>query len=806
MRHDWNSLLGNEACAPVTNRTTARFPSAAVLVEYLREFAQPQEAAGRIEYGAEVQRIKRWAKHEEGFLLKVRGAEGERTVGCRVLVMAHGLWTVNRPDIDGGEYLTGYEELPPSGESMEGQSVAIFGLGNSAFEVANAAADYANYVHVWPTRDKSWGYPHTSWESRYVGSLRAIRTATLDGYLLKSLDALPLNNQIVATKERLMIRPCADNQLCLFHLLPERPDVFVLSFHNLLDKDQVAALEELKAQSGIRVEMAPLPPGIAETVLDVQEPGGTTREHWLAMPGKALLVPREDVTNETIDAVMAWRRRTGDALARPYDLLVRAMGWRHNTSLYASSARPRLQHQRKYPQMTHEYESVNVPGMYFAGTLAHGKDWKRASGGFIHGFRYTARALHRILEAKYEGQPWPLSKDYAVPRETGDVARRILRRINEAAGPYQMFNTLGDGMVLVPPRDKASGWTLRYHEEMPVDYFSQLYAGHHRLMMFFGFDGQHRSLTDSIQRGTGFEPSVWYWPPNSTVAGTAAAAEEREIFRMIEQLHTDWSSDVFDFSLRRWLTAKIETVMGGGSRGHFDDHQHFDQPQRRATKDFRVVELDLTVVNRLSGDKSLRLFRNSGGDGGQQQSAAWKPVAELEPKAFKRLVSFDGERWAVEWRDANGKVGQEEWTLDFTDGIVQERHIEDQRPVPPPPPPVPAEPAPPRQEKEKGAEPLPPLAELLQLKARLLKAMCTERGLPSTGKRQELADRLHQHEQSRKEDGKAAKKAQRAREKEKEKEKGKEKEAEAQRQAEEAKARKKKRSPLEAFMKKQGGE
>ena len=736
MRHDWNSLLGNEACAPVTNRTTARFPSADVLVEYLRDFAQPQETAGRIEYGAEVQRIKRWAnKDEEGFLLKVRGAEGERTVGCRVLVMAHGLWAVNRPDIDGGEYLTGYEELPPSGESMEGQSVAIFGLGNSAFEVANAAADYANYVHVWPTRDKSWGYPHTSWESRYVGSLRAIRTATLDGYLLKSLDALPLNNQIVATKERLMIRPCANSQLCLFHLLPERPDVFVLSFHNLLDKDQVAALEELKAQSGIRVEMAPLPPGIAQTTLDVQEPGGKTREHSLAMPGKALLVPREDVTNETIDAVMAWRRRTGDTLARPYDLLVRAMGWRHNTSLYESSVLPRLQHQRKYPQMTHEYESVNVPGMYFAGTLAHGKDWKRASGGFIHGFRYTARALHRILEAKYEGQPWPLSKDYAVPRETGDVARRILRRINEAAGPYQMFNTLGDGMVLVPPAaggDKASGWTLRYHEEMPVDYFSQLYAGHHRLMMFFGFDGQHRTLTDSIQRGTGFEPSVWYWPPNSTATGTAAG-EEREIFRMIEQLHTDWSSDFFDFSLRRWLAAKIETVTGGKPRGHFDDHPRFNQPRHRATKDFQVVELDLTVVNRLSDDKSLRVLR---GDG-----SSWKPVAELAPDGFKRLVSFDGDRIRAEWRDASGKVGQEEWTLDFTDGIVQERHIEDQthgavgvaagdsgRKV-----------------QEKGIEALPPLTELKKLSARQLKSLCTARGLPTRGKKTTLIERLQRH-------------------------------------------------------------
>ena len=47
MRHDWNSLLGNDACPPVTNRTTARFPHADVIVDYLREFARPQEAAGR---------------------------------------------------------------------------------------------------------------------------------------------------------------------------------------------------------------------------------------------------------------------------------------------------------------------------------------------------------------------------------------------------------------------------------------------------------------------------------------------------------------------------------------------------------------------------------------------------------------------------------------------------------------------------------------------------------------------------------------------------------------------------------------
>ena len=42
LRHDWNSLLDNQNCAPVTNRTTKRFPPADYLVEYLREFAKPQ--------------------------------------------------------------------------------------------------------------------------------------------------------------------------------------------------------------------------------------------------------------------------------------------------------------------------------------------------------------------------------------------------------------------------------------------------------------------------------------------------------------------------------------------------------------------------------------------------------------------------------------------------------------------------------------------------------------------------------------------------------------------------------------------
>lgn len=70
--------------------------------------------------------------------------------------------------------------------------------------------------------------------------------------------------------------------------------------------------------------------------------------------------------------------------------------------------------------MTHEYESINVPGLYFAGSLAHGKDRGRAVGGVIKGFRHTATALFHILETKYFSEPWPCTT-FDVPLQTFEL-------------------------------------------------------------------------------------------------------------------------------------------------------------------------------------------------------------------------------------------------------------------------------------------------------------------------------------------------------------------------------------------------
>ena len=138
-------------------------------------------------------------------------------VQCKRVIMANGLWVPNKMPLEGIDLATGYEELPSTGESFEDKAVTVLGMGNAALETANAVADYAQYVHIWPTRDGGPAWPHTSWESRYVGSARAIRMGPVDGYLLKSLDGLPLGDVVVASPSRMVIRKCMGGKKCLLH-------------------------------------------------------------------------------------------------------------------------------------------------------------------------------------------------------------------------------------------------------------------------------------------------------------------------------------------------------------------------------------------------------------------------------------------------------------------------------------------------------------------------------------------------------------------------------------------------------------
>ncbi|WP_431913151.1 NAD(P)-binding domain-containing protein [Micromonospora carbonacea] len=145
-----------------------------------------------------------------------------------------------------------------------------------------------------------------------------------------------------------------------------------------------------------------------------------------------------------------------------YDRVILCTGFRFDASIFDPSTRPRLVIDDRFPEQTPAYESVNVPGLYFAGTLTQQRDFKRSTSGFIHGFRYGTRALHRILNARHHDVPWPSAALDATPEAITDA---IIARINRTSALWQQFAVLGDVVTV-------DGDTARYHEEVPVAYLS----------------------------------------------------------------------------------------------------------------------------------------------------------------------------------------------------------------------------------------------------------------------------------------------------------------------------------------------
>ncbi|MER7276991.1 NAD(P)-binding domain-containing protein [Dactylosporangium sp. NPDC000244] len=138
-----------------------------------------------------------------------------------------------------------------------------------------------------------------------------------------------------------------------------------------------------------------------------------------------------------------------------YDRIILATGFRFDASIFDDSARPRLVIDDRFPEQTSAFESVNVPGLYFAGTLTQQRDFKRSTNGFIHGFRYGVRALHRILGARHHDTPWPSSRVEASP---DGIAEAIIARVNRTSALWQQFAVLADVVL-------ADG---SYLEEVPV--------------------------------------------------------------------------------------------------------------------------------------------------------------------------------------------------------------------------------------------------------------------------------------------------------------------------------------------------
>lgn len=145
----------------------------------------------------------------------------------------------------------------------------------------------------------------------------------------------------------------------------------------------------------------------------------------------------------------------------PVDKVILCTGFKFNDSLFDSTLKPETTFNGKFPKLTHEWESTNIKGLYFAGTLMHGNDYKKTFSGFIHGFRYNVRALYNILVKNNEGVELP---NILIKRNGNDFCRFVLNRVHKTSSLFQQPGYLCD------VADLSDKKIIKYYKDLTKDY------------------------------------------------------------------------------------------------------------------------------------------------------------------------------------------------------------------------------------------------------------------------------------------------------------------------------------------------
>ena len=164
---------------------------------------------------------------------------------------------------------------------------------------------------------------------------------------------------------------------------------------------------------------------------------------------------------------VSYTHANGEKEELAYDRVLLCTGFRFDDSIFDDSCRPALVINDRFPAQSSEWESTNIKDLYFAGVLTQVRDYKKSTSAFIHGFRYNARVLHRILEQKYHGNPWPSRPINPTPEGLTDA---VIARVNRTSALWQQFGYLCDLIVI---EDQGAS----YYEEMAMDYLHDSHFG-----------------------------------------------------------------------------------------------------------------------------------------------------------------------------------------------------------------------------------------------------------------------------------------------------------------------------------------
>jgi ABC-type nitrate/sulfonate/bicarbonate transport system ATPase subunit/thioredoxin reductase len=247
---------------------------------------------------------------------------------------------------------------------------------------------------------------------------------------------------------------------------------------------------------------------------------------------------------------LAYAHADGEVESLRYDRIIACTGFRFDADIFAGACRPEMKSCGRLPVMTSEWESGNVPDLFFAGTLMQYRDYKKYMSGFIHGFRYNIRALSKILSYRYHGIAWPVRAVRQAPVELADA---LLARANQSSALWQQPGFLCDAVRVA---DGAS--ETDYLEEVPIDLAKEsLFQRGKWLMLTLEF-GQvesdpfeisriHRSDTRRAAESVFLHPIVRYFD------GGELLAEHH----VIEDLAAIWREPEHSLPLRELVSAVL---------------------------------------------------------------------------------------------------------------------------------------------------------------------------------------------------------------------------------------------------------
>ncbi|MDJ0840347.1 MAG: NAD(P)-binding domain-containing protein [Acidobacteriota bacterium] len=249
-----------------------------------------------------------------------------------------------------------------------------------------------------------------------------------------------------------------------------------------------------------------------------------------------------------------------------YDRVVACTGFRFDVSPFDEPCRPALVFEDRFPAMTSEWESTNVPDLYFAGVIMQSRDYKKKQSAFIHGFRYNIELLHRLLEQKYHDLPLAFRRLRPDPTT---LMEAVIRRVNYASSLWQQTGYFCDALIV-------QGDEAAYYGDLTLDYVHDKFgacAQYYTVTLEFGQERidcepdsfavkrVHKDDADRAELSTAIHPVIRRY----------AHGRLLNTHHVIEDLESVWAEEVHTEPLEAYFARELGQAVPAARLNKLDD-------------------------------------------------------------------------------------------------------------------------------------------------------------------------------------------------------------------------------------------